>query len=956
MRLKESSPHCEYCGFDERSKNNSHQLPAGTVVGNQYILGKVLGQGGFGITYLGWDRITEQTVAVKEFFPSGFAGRNTNTMSVTSYDGQDKNTFESNKKRFLREAEALGKLWNIPQIVKVLRCFEENGTVYIAMEYVDGMDLRKYLKRKGRPMNMEETLSILGPVIEALSYVHQAGLVHRDISPDNIMVLPDGSAKLLDFGAARYVENADAEKERATSTQAILKHGFAPPEQYQSHGALGPWTDVYAICATIYYCLTGKVPPEAMSQVIERRTIHWESVPCLTARQRTALEKGMSLTPKDRFPSAQELWDKLGAKKKKEVALPKPKEEKKTQKKSVIFLILAAVILAVSVGLVVLSTQKPSAEISAISESIPEATAEIMIPTTEAPTEPPLKIASLLEFENAALGETETIAVLSGHSEKDIQWFNDDTQVATVSYNGTVTAVGYGMAEITAQYQDQTVRCTIYVDRTPNVVCTYEENETGLTITGYEGTLPREAVIPRKINGIPVTRIGNNAFSSTGMTSVYIPHGIIEIGQGAFHDNRELTQVSIPQTVQSIEDSAFSWNLKLAQVSIPDSVSYIGASAFIRCPWPANQPEPFVICGDGILLSYNGSESHVEIPSSVKHIDNAFYENSTVTSVHIPDTVLSIGSTAFYQCSQLQSVTMEEGVTSIGQSAFSNCKSLTNIQIPDSVASIGQWAFFGCSSLKEIHIPEGMTSIEAHAFRTCTSLTSLHLPDSVTRIGEEAFLGCLSLSEVRIPDNVTFIGCNAFDYTPWLDQQTDRFVIVGDGVLIKYNHVPGRLVVVFSIPDTVKSISSAFQNISSIKMLTIPDTVTHIGDYAFSGCRDLINITLSKNASYIGQYAFRDCVSLSSISIPNGITSIERGTFDGCTALKTVTIPDSVTTICYRAFHSCGSIKGITIPASVATIEPQAFFGSYNLNKVALPKGCTTGDRSFNPGCVISYY
>lgn len=314
-----------------------------------------------------------------------------------------------------------------------------------------------------------------------------------------------------------------------------------------------------------------------------------------------------------------------------------------------------------------------------------------------------------MEFENASLGETGTIAVLSGHNEKDIQWFSDDTQVATVSDDATVTAVGYGMAVITAQYQDQTVRCTICVDRTPNVVCTYEENKTGLTITGYEGTLPREVVLPRKIDGIPVTRIGNHAFVNSTMAQVYIPEGITEIGQSAFHNNRVLTQVTIPKTVRSIEESAFSWNLGLTQVSIPDSVSHIGQGAFIRCPWPSNQPEPFVICGDGILLSYNGSESHVEISSSVKHIDNAFYENSTVTSVHIPETVRSIGSTAFYQCAQLQRVTIEEGVTSIGQSAFYNCKALTSIQIPDSVASIGQWAFFGSYTLTNATVSKACT-------------------------------------------------------------------------------------------------------------------------------------------------------------------------------------------------------------------------------------------------------
>ena len=148
MKLTESIPVCEHCGYDARSENGNHQLPAGTIVGNQYILGKVLGQGGFGITYMGYDRIMQQPVAVKEYFPSGYAGRDTrNPTYVTSYDNADSHAFESNKQRFLREAESLAKLWSIPQVVRVLRHFEENGTAYIVMEYAEGMDLRAYLKK-----------------------------------------------------------------------------------------------------------------------------------------------------------------------------------------------------------------------------------------------------------------------------------------------------------------------------------------------------------------------------------------------------------------------------------------------------------------------------------------------------------------------------------------------------------------------------------------------------------------------------------------------------------------------------------------------------------------------------------------------------------------------------------------------------------------------------------------
>jgi len=312
MKLTESDPVCEHCGYDARSENSNHQLPVGTIVGNQYILGKVLGQGGFGITYMGYDRIMQQPVAVKEYFPSGYAGRDTrNPTYVTSYDNAGNHAFESNKQRFLREAESLAKLWSIPQVVRVLRHFEENGTAYIAMEYVEGMDLRKFMKQRERPLTMEEMLDILGPVIQGLSYVHRAELVHRDISPDNIMVLPDGSSKLLDFGAARYVENANADTDRNTSTQAILKHGFAPPEQYRSRGALGPWTDIYAMCATVYYCLSGRVPPESMSRMMDDSPLALDGIPGLTPRQKATLKKGMSLRPKDRIKTAEELYQGL---------------------------------------------------------------------------------------------------------------------------------------------------------------------------------------------------------------------------------------------------------------------------------------------------------------------------------------------------------------------------------------------------------------------------------------------------------------------------------------------------------------------------------------------------------------------------------------------------------------------------------------------------------------------
>ena len=213
------------------------------------------------------------------------------------------------------------------------------------MEYVEGADFRKYLKRLGRPVQAQELESLIKPVMEAVSRAHEIKLIHRDISPDNIMVMPNGETKLLDFGAARYVENPDADGVLKSSTQAILKHGFAPPEQYQSRGALGPWTDVYAMCATIYYCMTGAIPPESMSRVLEGTQIDWSKLNGLSRRQLDALKKGMELQPKDRFDSMKALCLALFPE---PVAVAAPVRKSGKRKKDMLWLVAA--ILALTVG------------------------------------------------------------------------------------------------------------------------------------------------------------------------------------------------------------------------------------------------------------------------------------------------------------------------------------------------------------------------------------------------------------------------------------------------------------------------------------------------------------------------------------------------------------------------------------------------------------------------------
>ena len=309
MQLKTQSPLCEHCGYNENIDNLPHQLSVNTVLKGRFRLGKVLGQGGFGITYIGWDLKENVPVAVKEYYPKSVVTRDTAASpSVLCTDAAGREYFRQYRTQFLQEARLLEKFAEVPQIVHVKTVFEENDTVYMAMEHVRGTDLRMYLRMAGL-LTVQQTFHILSPVMAALSRGHESGLVHKDISPDNIMILPNGQAKLLDFGAAQDVARQFQGTTTKTSLSAV-KHGFAPVEQYQTNGNLGPWTDVYALCATIHYCLTGRIPKQALDRISDKK-LAWEAIPGLTPGQIAALNKGMEPMPEDRFANVRELYDAL---------------------------------------------------------------------------------------------------------------------------------------------------------------------------------------------------------------------------------------------------------------------------------------------------------------------------------------------------------------------------------------------------------------------------------------------------------------------------------------------------------------------------------------------------------------------------------------------------------------------------------------------------------------------
>lgn len=308
MQLKSSSPICEHCGYDENLTNDPHQLPAGTILGRKYQIGRVLGQGGFGITYVGWDYSLDTPVAIKEYYPKSLVTRDCgSSLSVVCISEKAELPFQTNLERFVREAKIQARLSEIPGVVQIQGMFQENNTVYIVMEYAQGIDLKQYLQLLKRNLTPEETLAIIRPVSYTLEQIHKAGMVHLDISPDNIMICKDGRVKLLDFGAACAVEGANHRKAHADSMQAILKHGFAPLEQYNRNGRIDTWTDVYGLCAVIYYCLTGTVPNDAMDRYMDRDNVDWDLISGLTPVQLAVLKRGLEVVAENRLATVGEL-------------------------------------------------------------------------------------------------------------------------------------------------------------------------------------------------------------------------------------------------------------------------------------------------------------------------------------------------------------------------------------------------------------------------------------------------------------------------------------------------------------------------------------------------------------------------------------------------------------------------------------------------------------------------
>ena len=298
---------CSLCGYHNKTVLSSLLLQHGTILRGQYSVGKVLGKsGGFGTTYLGYHQTLQIKVAIKEYLPSELVCRNSDGLTVAVNHPQDRENFRNGINQFLNEARLLVQ-FNHPNIVRVIDFFEENGTAYLVMDYCQGVNLAEYMEQQGGVLSEQAVMHLIMPILEGLQELHNRGVLHRDIKPQNIYVSRDGRPILLDFGSAKQTLG-----EHSRSLALMATPGFAAYEQYQIQGKQGPWTDIYSCAATIYYMLTGTIPADAVERMAqETLSFPLELEKKISPEMHNAIVKGLALLPEERVQSVQQFQQLL---------------------------------------------------------------------------------------------------------------------------------------------------------------------------------------------------------------------------------------------------------------------------------------------------------------------------------------------------------------------------------------------------------------------------------------------------------------------------------------------------------------------------------------------------------------------------------------------------------------------------------------------------------------------
>ncbi|MBQ1372143.1 MAG: leucine-rich repeat protein [Oscillospiraceae bacterium] len=559
----------------------------------------------------------------------------------------------------------------------------------------------------------------------------------------------------------------------------------------------------------------------------------------------------------------------------------------------------------------------------------------------------------------------------------------------------------------TSETSRQDASCTVHSVSTPRnenaMNFTYDVDDDGnATITKYSGSEETELVIPEKINGYPVVKIGRSAFErNTSIRTVKIANSVRSIDHYAFKGCTALVGVQLSTNLEYLGTNAFTNCTSLKEIWLPKTLNSVGAAPFKGSGISSIEIEKGAeIVANNLFQGLDSIES-VTIPTTVITIgDNAFSGCANLKLVSIPKTVTTIGAGAFAGCANLELSEIPYSVTKIGNSAFKNCAKI-KVNLPGALRDVGSSIFEGCPLVTTVSIPntletanspfnkskiqtalilEGIKKLPNNLFRDAEDLTQVTIPESVKIIGDNAFLNCKKLSKFKrvetqpaqerlvLPSNLEALGSNAFGKCValkkiWIPNTLKttggsgpfensglESVEIQEGIEI----LPARLfknvanLTQMDIPQSVRTISnSVFEGCSSLNALSIPDAVTSFGDYALKGTA-LPKFVFTDRIQKIGKGLFRDCSALRTFQWNNVITEVPAETFWGCGALTNINIPNVVTKIDNRAFQGCGALLSITLPTCLTAIGDFAFLDCESLQGIAFPDGLKTlGKQAF---------
>lgn len=951
MRPIGDEPICTHCGYDQRTSNEAHRLPAGTVLKEQYLIGRVLGQGGFGITYLGWDLYLDIPVAIKEYYPSGVVMRDsTVTMDVVSCSGDDGARFRNNKERFLREAKMLARFSQTPEIVQVKNFFLANNTAYIVMEYIEGVTLRQHVKDHGR-LPVAQTLEMIRPIIASLCKVHKAGLVHRDISPDNIMLLADGGLKLLDFGAVRDVGPAAVDKGVTKSTEAILKQGYAPIEQYQRHGSLGPWTDVYAMCATIYFCLTGEVPPDAPERLLYDEELKLEEkIPELQPEQALALAHGMELRATSRTASMDALLEELypESEQPKPVPIPDPVPDPVPPKKNR-WLLLAAGVAAVA-ALVLCITLLVGGGKQETPPAAPDDAAQSAEQTAGTVTDEGIDWSlenGVLHIrpKNGTAGSMEDYA--SGKRSGNISpWLDERESITAVIVEDGVSRIGnYAFANCTKL---QTVELPASL------------REIGSSAFANSGL--RAVTLPEGLE-----MICEDAFAATQLSMITLPDSLNMVAAGAFAEIPTLTQVQVgAQTTLGLERqrpvfdqspvsiSGYENTCASAYAAVFDcAFTSLGSAAWTQSGQCGDQAKWYFnrdcgllrIEGSGTLWDFNGTwmQRPENAGTWVEERELAPWDEfrDEIRVASIGEGIYVIGENTFENLPALRSICFSDTTKRIAYSAIDNV-AVESVYLPDSVERLGHGGIRSCQQLQAVYLSDALETLYEDAIENCTALTALHVGPR-TMIGD----GITILEEMTTPrllkdyKGLTLVGQRSSTIAAYAEEHGLQFMVgdkthmsksdgqCGDDV---YWMLIGDELILYGEGDTwlfnltgedyndwalaefpqdqLRVSCPDFYSCGyEIRHVRVLDGVNTLGCRLFSGMRELESVDLG-NIIYCADI-FDGCTALTSVTLPERLVGSSGWTFYNCTSLETVTILNGCDGLGEGMFKGCDALRDV---------------------------------------------